>query len=97
MNIHERIKEFDFDTATYYDLSILVEQIFTHHNPLSRDGGPVMVMESVLRKYDEAIRKRAAPELYAAVRGRSVELRSTMNQFETLLTKLERESGAHAR
>jgi hypothetical protein len=87
------INNFDFDTAKPHDLAVLLEQIFMYHDARSRDGGPLITAQGVIQKYEDAVRKKAAPDLYDRVRGRCAELRSTVDQLGTLLSKLEKDSG----
>lgn len=90
--LHSRIKDFDYDTASISELVTLLEQIFTNHDPRVRDGGPFVVAIGVLTKFEESVRRRAAPELHDKVKGRTSELRSTVTQLSDLLRKLERDS-----
>lgn len=92
MNINSLITQFDYDIANPHDLAVLLEQIFLYHDSRSRDGGPLLVAQGVIKKYEESIRRRAAPELHTRVKGRCVELRSTMDQLGELLRQLEKDS-----
>lgn len=86
------ITAFDYDSANSHDIVTLLEQVFRYHDGLSRDGGPFIVAQGVLQKYEDAVRKRAAPELHRKVVGHCVELRSTLTQFDTFLRRLEKDN-----
>ena len=92
-NLRDRINEFDFDNAEPHDLAVLLEQVFMYHDARSRDGGPIIVAQGVLQKFEESVRRRAAPDLHRQVTGRCIELRSTLTQFDTLLRSLEKDNG----
>lgn len=92
MSLQQRINEFDFDNASPADLAVLLEQVFMYHDARARDGGPIIVAQGVLRRFEESVRRRAAPELHTQVRGRCIELRSTLGQFDALLRQLEKDN-----
>lgn len=92
MTLHDRIDATNFDTATPSDLAILLEQVFMHHDDRCRDGGPMIVAQGVIKKFEESVRRRAAPELHAQVRVRCAELRSTLVQLDELLRRLEKDN-----
>jgi len=93
MSLRDRINSFDFERAEPHDLAVLLEQIFMYHDARARDGGPIIVAQGVLKQFEESVRRRAAPELHAQVKGRCVELRSTVTQLDTLLRRLEKDNG----
>ena len=93
MSLRDRINDFDFENAEAHDLAVLLEQIFMYHDARSRDGGPIIVAQGVLKQYEESVRRRAAPELHVRVKGRCSELRSTLTQLDTLLRRLEKDNG----
>lgn len=92
-NLRDRINEFDYDNAEPHDIAVLLEQIFMYHDTRARNGGPIIVSQGVLKSWEEAIRRRAASELHDKVKGRCAELRSTVDQLGTLLSKLEKDNG----
>ncbi len=92
MNIHDRINAINFETATPTDLAILLEQIFNYHDSHSRDGGPILVAQGVISRYEEAVRRRTAPDLHLKTAEHCRELRSTLVQFETSLRSLEKDN-----
>lgn len=92
MNLHERIKDFDFENAEPHDLAVLLEQIFMYHDARCRDGGPIIVAQGVIKKFEDAIRRKAAPEIHANTGVQLREMRSALVQFETSLRSLERDT-----
>lgn len=97
MNVNERIQTFDFDNASPHDLAVLLEQVFLYHDTRSRGGGPIIVAQGVIRQYEEAVRRKAAPELHAKTGKHLREMRSTLVQFETTLRGLEADASSPAR
>lgn len=93
MSIQQRINDFDYATASTHDLAVLLEQVFMYHDARSRDGGPILVAQGVLKRYEEAVRTKAAPDLHASVNTGLRTLRENLVQFETSLRQMERGSG----
>lgn len=91
-SVVKTIQEFDYDSANAHDVVVLLEQVFRYHDGLARDGGPYLVAQGVMTKYEEAVRRKAAPDLHMKVKGRCAELRSTLAQFDDSLRKLEKEN-----
>jgi hypothetical protein len=89
--LNETIRNFDFETAGPSDLAVLLEQVFNYHDPHSRDGGPIIVASGIIKKYEESVRAKAAPELYARVGKFTKDLRGTLGELDGCLRKLERE------
>jgi len=94
MNIHERISNFDFDNAQPYDLAVLLEQVFLYHNDRSKDGGPIIVAQGILRLYEASVRKRSAPELHSKTISHLRELRSDLGQMEQRLRVFEKDASS---
>lgn len=92
MTIQQRINDFDFDTAAPHDLAVLLEQIFLYHDDRSRDGGPIIVAMGVISRYEESVRRRAAPELHKKIRARNLELREVLSHLETATRGLEKDN-----
>lgn len=91
--VAKTLKEFNYDEAEPHDIAVLLEQVFMHYDGRSRDGGPIIVAQGVLKKYEDAVRKKAAPELHEKISGRCGELRAAVGDLEGLLRKMEKDSG----
>lgn len=92
MTLRDRINAFDFDAASPSDIAVLLEQVFTYHNDSSRNGGPIIVAQGVISKYEESVRRRATPELHEKVKGHCAELRSTLSQLNDVFRQLEKDN-----
>jgi hypothetical protein len=97
MSIHDRIRDFDFDNAGPHDIAVLMEQVFLYQSSNCRDGGPIITAQNVLEQFEAAIRRRSAPELHAKTHSHLREMRSSLVQFETTLSKLERDAAKRQR
>ena len=96
MTIHDRIRDFDFDHAGPHDVAVLLEQVFLYQSGC-RDGSPIITAQNVLEQFEAAIRRRSAPELHAKTHARLRELRTSLVQFETSLSGLERDAANRQR
>lgn len=87
-NIRDRIRSFDFDESSSYDLAVLLEQVFLYQG---RSGEtPLVIARDVLDEYEKSVRARALPEFHTKTNERLRDLRSTLVQFETSLSDLEK-------
>lgn len=92
MNLRERIDNIDYETVTPPELAVVLEQVFLYHDDRVRGGGPIITAQGILSKYEESVRRRAAPELHVKVKGRLSEIRSTLTQVDALLGRLEKDN-----
>lgn len=93
MNLHERIKNIDYETVTPSELAVVLEQVFLYYDDRVRGGGPIITAQGILEKYEASVRRRAAPSLHTEVRGRLAEVRSHLQQVDTALQRLEKANG----
>lgn len=92
MTLRDRIRNFDFDNAGPHDIAVLLEQVFMYHGDAGREGGSLIAAQNVLEQFESAIRRRSAPELHSKTHARLRELRSSLVQFESSLSGLERDA-----
>lgn len=92
-SVQKIVEEFDFEDAQPYDVAVLLEQIFMRYDSRSKDGGPILVAQSVIKRYEESVRKRAAPELHSKTSEHCRNLRSVLVDFESSLRRLEQSNG----
>lgn len=97
MNVRERIESFDFDNSSPHDLAVLLEQVFLYQDNRSRDGGPIIIAQGVIKRFEDSVRKRAAPELHAKTGKHLRDMRSSLVQFETTLRVLEADAAHPSR
>lgn len=93
MNLHERIQSIDYETITPAELAVVLEQVFLAYDDRVRGGGPIITAQGILQKYEASVRRRAAPSLHVEVKGRIAEIRSNLEQVDTVLARLERANG----
>jgi hypothetical protein len=93
MNLNERIQNIDYETVTPADLAVVLEQVFLYYDDRVRGGGPIITAQGILKKYEESVRRRAAPSLHVEVKGRIAEIRSSLEQVDTVLARLEKANG----
>jgi hypothetical protein len=89
--LQQRIEEFDAEGAGPRDLAVLLEDIFMNTDPRVRGGGPIITAMGVIKRYEEAVRTKAAPELHARAAKHCMELRSTLLELESSLRRLEKD------
>jgi hypothetical protein len=90
MNLHERIKDIDYETVTSTELAVVLEQVFLYYDDRVRGGGPIITAQGILEKYEASVRRRAAPSLHVEVKGRIAEIRSNLELVSTVLSRLEK-------
>jgi len=91
-DIQKLVEEFDYEDARPHDLATLLEQVYLHYDSRLRGVGPHIIAQNCIQKYEEAVVKRAAPELHAKTTARCRELREVIVSFETSLSKLEKDN-----
>ena len=92
MNIRDRIKHFDFDTADPRDIAVLLEQVFMYHGDIGREGGTIILAEGVLRQFSDSIRRRATPELQVKTSERLRGMRASLAELDASLRGLEKDT-----
>jgi hypothetical protein len=92
MSLRDRIQDIDYDTITHTELATLLEQVFLYDDNRVRGGGPIITAQGILQKYEESVRRRAAPELHNKVKGRLSAIRSSLTEVNALLGRLEKDN-----
>lgn len=86
----DRIDEFDFDTATPYDMAVLLESIFNDFDHHGRSGGQLLLAQSVLDRYRASVVKTSHPTVVNALKDHLIKVWTAADTLQSTADEMRR-------